>query len=200
MNNVIFICIAVYLQIQIAQLKTGISSLHYFASKRLLFRDRPWCITGKVPSICFVRITKHFFQQYIDFVSYLKLSKEWEKWKTRFDATYFFSHQPYQRINLQQWGLGSMCQCLSVHLSKAKEPDSVLIKKKKKKGMIRYDTRGKHTMQNTSESLLLTKCLTVESDRRFSSFTFSDPLAWDGWGELVTTVRDPWLILTTLWL
>lgn len=73
-------------------------------------------------------------------------------------------------------------------------------KKEKKKGMIRYDTRGKHTMQNTSESLLLTKCLTVESDRRFSSFTFSDPLAWDGWGELVTTVRDPWLILTTLWL
>lgn len=61
------------------------------------------------------------------------MSKKEEKWKTRFDSTYFFSHQTLSvdalttvrsRINVSM--------SISLHLSRAKEPDSVLIKLKKK--------------------------------------------------------------------
>lgn len=75
-----------------------------------------------MPSINFAWIIKHFSTVYIDYVNYVKVSKEGGKWKTRFYSTYLSNHQPYRMMHLQQRGPRSMCKChLSVLTSKVKK-------------------------------------------------------------------------------
>lgn len=177
-----------YLQIQIAKLKTGIRVLYIILLQSALHRiSFSGTDSDVLQAKCHQSILcglSNIFQQYIDFVNYVKVSKEGEKWKTRFDLTHFF-----QSLTLLEDALPTMRPQINVYvislcLWARQKKTRFCADQTVNKGMMRVENIQCRVHLKHYSALI---CLSG-ADRRFSSFTFFDSHTWDGWGEMI---KDP---------